>query len=83
MHSLNPVIERLLRHLAHKIGYDLSQGEINLYRVELSKYPIHELADACLEAEKEFDQEYNELYPSLAWFKRKLSVTLKENHKRA
>lgn len=80
MHSVDPILERLLRHLASKLNYDLDVGEVNLYREELTKHPIFRLADACLDAEKEFNRG---TYPSLAWFKSRLGATLRENSKRA
>ncbi len=79
MHSIDPILERMLGTLAHELGYDLSAGEVNLYREELTGYPIWLLADVFVEA-RDF---VKATYPSLAWFKARLSAKLLETSKRA
>lgn len=72
MHAIDPMLDRLLRHLALKLKYDISDGEVNLYRQELTGNPYWKIADVCIEAEREY--RLLNMYPSLAWFKSRLKT---------
>jgi hypothetical protein len=70
MHSTDPILDRMLSHLAQDLGYDLSTGELNLYRQELTHYPIYKISDACTKAKSEYSKNH---MPSLLWFKLELN----------
>jgi hypothetical protein len=76
MHQIDPILDRMLSHLAQDLGYDLSTGELNLYRQELAPYLAWQLSDIVDIASKTYPLGS---WPSLAWFKRGLDATLREN----
>lgn len=72
------IMRRILNDLASDLGYRLSQEEEDLYFEIISSYPLSLVSDLALEVLDSGDYARNH-FPSIAFFKSRLSGKIKAN----
>lgn len=78
MSEQTPVLKRLLESLSSDLGYQMDSYEMELYVRDLAEFPISRICDVSLEVLDSGDYARNH-FPSIAFFKSRLSGKIKAN----